>query len=72
MADHSRQVYAEVYGSKGSDSGPYGFKVYHYDATGNREIVLHRSGLIYRDKTDAENAAYDYAEQHEDMGIEVM
>lgn len=58
MIDHSKQSYCEVY-KRGTGVG---FKVYHYDSTGNNEIVIHRSDPIYRDKIDAENAAADWCE----------
>lgn len=59
--DHSTELYAETFESKDEE---FGFKIYHYDETGNKEIVVHKSPAKYRDKTDAENAALDYADDN--------
>lgn len=44
------------------------FNVYREDDKGNA-VWLHKSGRIYRDVVDAENAAHDYAAQHPEWNV---
>lgn len=67
MTDHSKQHYYEVVGSKGSDTGPYSWKVYHYDETGNKEIIIARSTSHFKTEAQAINDCVDWLE---DNGIE--
>jgi hypothetical protein len=57
--------FAESYPSDGG----YRWKIYHYDETGNREIVDHRSDEVYESRYDADDAASDFADDH-DLTVE--
>jgi hypothetical protein len=59
----SEEMYYEVV----EQSGWFGWKVYHYDLTGNREIVVARSSK----KFDTEGqAADDCCQWQEDNGVD--
>jgi hypothetical protein len=63
-----KKLYAEMFQPRGYED--WAFKIYHYDETGNKEIIVHKSPPKYRDKTDAENAAMDYADMN-DLDVEL-
>lgn len=57
--DHSKQHYYETVES----GGGYGWKIYHYDASGNKEIVVHRSEKDYDTEPEAEDACVEFMEE---------
>lgn len=61
--DHSKQHYYEAVSSPLGDT--WLFKVYHYDPTGNKEIIIHRSDWDYDDRESAEDAAVTWCEEHD-------
>jgi hypothetical protein len=58
------KLYYEAYTGK---NGRYGWKVYHYDETGNKEIIDHKKDALHRSVEDAENECCEYMEE---KGIE--
>ena len=50
MTDRSKILYYEVYEIWGN----WKWKIYHYDSTGIKEIVLHYSNLAFDEKEAAE------------------
>jgi hypothetical protein len=59
----SEKLYYEVV----EESGWFGWKVYHYDSTGNREIVVARSSKEF---ATAEEAVDDCSEWQDDNGVD--
>lgn len=58
--DHSKTIYYE---SVERDDG-WGWKVYHYDATGNRQVIM-GSGGPHDEEPDALDAATDWCEERD-------
>jgi hypothetical protein len=58
------KFYLETWGEAGS----YGWKIYHYDETGNRELLDHRSVATFDSPNQAVDAGVEFADE---KGIEV-
>lgn len=41
------------------------WKIYHYDNTGNKEIILHKSTKSFHYREDAENDCYQFQEDND-------
>lgn len=63
------QAYLEVVGVKGSDSGPYRWKVYGFDHTDRNEVLKARSSCSFQSWNDALEDGQIWCEQN---GIDVM
>lgn len=64
MSVPGQELYYEAY--EAFDGGWY-WKIYHYDESGNDEVVLHFARGGYSTQEEAEDACADYMEDH---GIE--
>jgi hypothetical protein len=56
--DHSKNMYYEAIQK---DGGWY-WKIYHYDQSGNKEIVVYRSDRGYDSGPEAEDACCEFQE----------
>ena len=63
MTKRSEKLYWESYDTDGG----WAWKIYHYDETGNREIILHRSARKFGYH---ENADDDCCQFQDDNGID--
>jgi hypothetical protein len=57
--DHSKKHYYEVTGTS-----PYGWKVYHYDSSGNKEVIVAKSNRSYDSPDRAHDAACEWLEDN--------
>ena len=57
--DHSKKYYYEVVGTN-----PYGWKVYHYDSSGNTEALVAKSNRSYDSHAHATDAACEWLEEN--------
>ena len=65
------KYYLEAIGSKDSDSGPYWWKVYTYDATGTKERIHKISKQSYHTRQIAINAGLSWFRKHDFSNVEI-
>ncbi len=58
--DHSKRKFYEAH----EDNGYFQFRVYHYDTTGNHQVFVHQSDLIYDTSEAAEDAAVEWCDEN--------
>lgn len=60
--DHSKDHFYEAYQDK---HDAWRWKVYHYDVTGNKEIIVAKAERGFDTRGEAEDAANDWLEEHD-------
>lgn len=60
MTDHSKTRYYEVV----DEEDRFSWRVYHYDPSGNRVVVLARSDRYYDTPAEAEDACTTWQEEN--------
>lgn len=63
--------YGEAYEVSGIN-GDWKFKIYHYDDSGEREVVVYRSFVEFESKEIAIDAAGIWADEHPELDVELI